>query len=206
MESKQPITDARLEGRTTVLRPIRPSDAAAAFSMLHGREPILRWLLWRGPTSEEELSRAYDSWVRESVARPTGTKREFLFAMEERATGAFLGTIGVDVTGEPARADLGYWIGERFWGRGFGTEAVGLAVAFAFRHLSATSVCAWVFVGNDPSRRILEKNGFRLAATVRDKLESDGKVRDEWSFVLLREEWERAGSPPSGISEEVRRG
>ena len=58
-------------------------------------------------------------------------------------------------------AELGYWLAESVWGRGFATEAIELADYLAFHHLSATVVTAEVFVGNAASCRVLERNGFR---------------------------------------------
>jgi len=202
MTSARWIESAILEGERVVLRPVHPDDGATAFRCIHGRRSILRWLLWGGPRSVEELEESFDCW-----RNPEGdeTERgEYLFAIVDRARREFLGTIGLRFTDHPRMADIGYWLAEHVWNRGYATEAIRLATWFAFRHLRADSMCAWVFLGNDASRRVLEKNGFHLVRTVYDKVERDGKKRDEWYFVLLRQEWDAAVGEWAPAAEEVR--
>jgi hypothetical protein len=57
---------------------------------------------------------------------------------------------------------LGYWIGRPYWGRGIATAAVGQAVEFAFQQLKLPRVRAEVLEFNESSRKVLEKNGFKL--------------------------------------------
>ena len=188
-----------LAGERVRLRPAAPRDAPAAFAALHGREPILRWLLWDGPEELGELERYYGEWVRASERGD-----DYQLAIEERASGELAGMLGLRFAGHPGIADLGYWIAERCQARGLASEAIGLAARLAFRHLDATSLCAWVFVGNGPSRRALEKNGFALAQTRARAARKGGREVDEWYFVLLRAEWEARGEPPALACEEVR--
>ena len=101
-----------------------------------------------------------------------------------------MGSLGLHFRGHPDHGDVGYWIGEPFWNRGFATEAVGLATHLAFEHLEAGARSAWVFEGNEPSRRVLEKVGFRYVRTS-DRELAGGRTQREWSLALLREEWER---------------
>ena len=194
--SSRSISSATLGAESVALRPVRPRDARPAFRMLHGRDAILRWLLWGGPSSLGELEASFAAWTRGPRPESAGIEpREFLFAITaltpEGEPGEFLGTLGLRLIDGAGTVDVGYWLGEEAWGQGYATEAVGLGAFFAFWYLSARSLSAWVFVGNVPSRRVLEKNGFSLARTVYDKIERDGRRRDEWYFVLLREEWER---------------
>ena len=183
------ITSATLEGTAVVLRPVGVSDAEPAFRLIHGREEILRWLLWGGPKSVRDLEESFERWTRPFAEEET--PREYLFAITERESNDFVGTIGLRFHDHPEVADVGYWLAEHVWCRGYATESIALSAYFAFRYLGTESVVAGVFVGNTGSRRALEKNGFALARTVYGKVERDGKTRDEWYFVLLRTEWER---------------
>ena len=60
-------------------------------------------------------------------------------------------------------AEFGYWIGKKFWGRGFATAATRLAVEVAFTRLNFSLVRAPILERNAASRRVAEKNGFSLA-------------------------------------------
>ena len=76
----------------------------------------------------------------------------------------FVGSIGlknIDLINK--KADLGYWIGEEYWGRGIATECVRLIINYAFSSsdLGLREVIAYVFPENNASIRVLEKNGIK---------------------------------------------
>ena len=185
-----------LTGNKVLLRPTRAVDASTAFELIHGQREILRWLVWSGPASPRELEEFYGRWL-----VPRDGACNYLFAVLERSSGAFAGTISVRFAGHPSTGDLGYWLGLPFWGRGLGTEAIGLATWFAFHELAAAATCAWVFVGNLGSRRALEKNGYGLVRTRPRTGARPGSAEEEWYFGLTRSEWQRADSriEPLGV-------
>jgi len=63
-------------------------------------------------------------------------------------------------------AEVGYWIGEPFWGKGITTAAVALIVDYGFKTLGLQRIYASVFEGNIASQRVLEKCGFKLEGTL----------------------------------------
>jgi RimJ/RimL family protein N-acetyltransferase len=158
--------------------------------MLAGREEILRWLVWNGPSSVAELEDYYAHWHVDGEGGP-----DLRLALEERSSGALVGSFTVRFAGHAGQGDVGYWVGRAHQGKGFGREAVQLAAHLAFRHLGAQCLYAWVFVGNDASRRVLEVNGFTLARTAPARIEKHGARVDEWHFVLLASEWRRLFAP-----------
>lgn len=193
------ISYALMEGVKVSLRPVEPGDAQRAFQLLHGHEPILRWLLWRGPEAVEELENSFRCWE-----PPLASVPDYLFAIVDLETGLFAGTTGLRFYGVAGGADIGYWLSESLWGRGLGSEAIQLCCSFAFRHLGIPSVTAWAFVGNEASRKALGRSGFSLMRTVLQKTESDGQCYDQWHFVLLREEWLALHSAWQPRAEEIR--
>ena len=71
-----------------------------------------------------------------------------------------VGIIGIkDLDIAKKKGNLGYWIGERYWGKGIGTESVALVINFAFSVLGLEEVWAYVYSENKASIRVLEKNG-----------------------------------------------
>lgn len=179
------LESAVLVGEQVSLRPHEPGDAERAFELLHRREPVLRWLVWDGPASSGELEAYYRDWrVCEDEAC------DYHLAIVRNEDHALVGSLGLRFLGHPETGDLGYWLGEPHWGRGYASEAVRLASRLAFRHVGARTLSSWVFVGNHASRRVLEKNGFRLVRTARRSLR--GAVQSEWVLVLLAWEWEQA--------------
>jgi RimJ/RimL family protein N-acetyltransferase len=72
--------------------------------------------------------------------------------------GSFIGVTGLTLEDGEA-PELGYWLGEPFWGRGYATEAAG-AVLQAVRAAGFDQVIAWALADNSGSRNILKKLGF----------------------------------------------
>lgn len=194
--------DLRLVGERVVLRPVRRADALVAYELVHDRPEILRWLLWRGPVGVEELEASFASWSDPPEGQARGDPADRFLAITDQGGERFVGTIAARFTGHPGMGDLGYWLGEHVWGRGYATEAIGLLTRHCFEQLATQSLFAWVFVGNEGSRRALEKNGFSLVRTERERMEQDGIARDEWYLTLLRSEWLRrraaAARPSAG--------
>ena len=153
----QPVLDhALLTGERVILRPVRIADAAEAFRILHKRNEVLDWLIWSGPDSRAEMERYYEHW---RVDSDDGAN--YHFALDEREGGAFCGTLGLRFLGHAHTGDLGYWVDPEHWNRGIGSEAIALSAWLAFGRLDAMLLTARVFLGNEASNRVLEKNGFQ---------------------------------------------
>jgi ribosomal-protein-alanine N-acetyltransferase len=86
-------------------------------------------------------------------------------------------------------ANLGYWIAEDRGGRGFATEAVGQTVSFAFEVAGLHRVQAAVMPRNDPSLRVLAKNGFRREGLAERYLQIAGVWEDHVILAITIEEW-----------------
>jgi len=181
------LQSIRARGEKVLLRPHVASDAEEAFELLHAREPILRWLIWEGPEEVAELRSTYARWL---VSGDEAS--DYQFAIVERESQQLIGSIALRFSGHPRTGDVGYWLGEPFWGRGYVTEAVELVAHVAFEHLGAEALCAWVFVGNEASRIVLERNGYSLVRTVEGRVRQGASQVREWYYTLLRSEWERS--------------
>jgi len=83
-------------------------------------------------------------------------------------------------------AEIGYWIGESYWGKGHGTNAVKLMVAYAFQELELLRVYACVFGFNTASMRVLEKAGFEKEAIVKSSIIKEGNVYDEHLYSIRK--------------------
>ncbi|WP_297436542.1 GNAT family protein [Thermococcus sp.] len=92
-----------------------------------------------------------------------GKKREKVFTILERSSKGLTGVVGLHgIDHENGRAEVGYFLSPEYWGRGYATEAVALALRYAFEWLNLRKVYAHVFETNLASIRVLEKNGFNL--------------------------------------------
>ncbi|MGZ5472077.1 MAG: GNAT family N-acetyltransferase [Nitrososphaeraceae archaeon] len=66
------------------------------------------------------------------------------------------------------KANIGYWIGKQYHGKGIATECIKLVVNYAFDLLDLEEILAYVFPDNNPSIRVLEKNGFVKTSEVNE--------------------------------------
>ncbi len=189
------LDSVALQGRKVRLAPVTEDLADRAFELLYGVEDLLRWFIWPGPENCEELRGSYRHWANFSEEG-----HDYRLAVFEREEDRFVGMIDLRYLGHPRNGSLGYWIGKPYHGRGYMSEAVSLVTWLAFRHLESEALSAWAFVGNDPSRRVLEKNGMRLVRTARGRRYGE-RVLDEWLFAITRSAYERSDPTPPLIDE-----
>jgi ribosomal-protein-alanine N-acetyltransferase len=128
--------------------------------------------------------KAGEDWVDYASAQSPTTD----FAIE--ADGVLVGGIGyvpgVDVM--RCSAEVGYWLGEPFWGRGIATAAIRQLIHIIDGRQQFTRVFAAVFATNSASKRVLEKAGFTLEGVLRRCAIKNGEVRDKCLYSLLRPE------------------
>lgn len=99
----------------------------------------------------------------------------------------FVGGIGVLRQEDIHRnnAEIGYWLGEPYWGLNITTSAVLQMTGWIFENTSITRLFAGVFETNKASMRVLEKAGYRLEAIHRKAIIKNDVVLDEYLFVRL---------------------
>jgi len=83
-------------------------------------------------------------------------------------------------------AEIGYWLGEPWWGKGIATEALRLITEHAFYYFDLVRLYAEVFETNRASMRVLEKNGFYLEGVRRKAVFKNEKLMDDYIWVKLR--------------------
>ena len=110
------------------------------------------------------------------------------FAIEYN--GEFCGVIGLILQKDVYRksAELGYWIGEPFWGKGIATKAVELIVTFGFTDLKLTRIFAGAFEYNIGSMKVLEKNSFKKEGVSKKAVFKNEKIWDEHKYYLLNDQ------------------
>jgi ribosomal-protein-alanine N-acetyltransferase len=91
--------------------------------------------------------------------------------------------------------ELGYWLAEPFWGKGYTVEACRAVLEHVFEEYEPERVQARVIDGNHASARVLAKLGFREEGTLRRSLLRRGKFEDVRMFSLVRGEWTAPAAP-----------
>ncbi|HEY7057654.1 MAG TPA: GNAT family protein, partial [Vicinamibacterales bacterium] len=98
---------------------------------------------------------------------------------------------GTDV--ERFSAEIGYWLGEPFWGRGIAAEALRLVSEYAFAECNVLRLFALPFADNQRSMRVLEKAGYTREAILRASSVKFGDIRDQALYALINPSWRGAG-------------
>lgn len=81
--------------------------------------------------------------------------------------------------------EIGYFIGEQFWGKGIATEAVAQLLDYIKTHFDIIRISAEVFEHNTASMRVLEKNGFYLEGVRKKAVVKNNVVMDDYVWVKL---------------------
>jgi [ribosomal protein S5]-alanine N-acetyltransferase len=134
---------------------------------------------------------AAENWIG-SLRAAYDEDRSVVFAITDRATGAFHGAIGLTLHPAHDRAELGYWIGQPFWGRGYATEAARAVLRWGFTTLGLHRIHARHFVRNAASGRVLAKLGMRHEGTARGHFRRWDRYEDVHEYGILREEFENS--------------
>jgi ribosomal-protein-alanine N-acetyltransferase len=113
----------------------------------------------------------------------------FAIAVEDSAVGGIGYILHDDV--ERVSAEVGYWLGTAYWGKGIMTSALRAVTAHAFRqHDQLRRIYAVPYVWSTASMRVLEKAGYHLEGRMRQSAIKDGQVIDQLLYAILRSESE----------------
>lgn len=83
-------------------------------------------------------------------------------------------------------AEIGYWLGEPFWGQGIMTEAIKKIVYYTFNNSKIIRIYAEVFENNPASARVLEKAGFHLEAVHKKAIYKNSIIMSEMVYAILK--------------------
>jgi RimJ/RimL family protein N-acetyltransferase len=114
------------------------------------------------------------------------------FAITCKESGEFMGSMSVRPSADRLRADCGYWLGHRYWGKGFATEALRELIRFSFEELGVMRVSATHFPHNPASGRVMEKAGMKLEGRMRLGISKFGELHDAMLRAIVRPDWDRS--------------
>lgn len=170
----------RIETERLVLRPWQAGDEEALVRHANNRKV---WLNLRDRFPHPYTLEHAQAWIslRAADAGPPTN-----LAIEH--AGEVIGSVGLMALEDVTRftAEVGYWLGEAHWGRGFATEALRRFTVYAFEQFPFERLEAWIFAPNTASRRVLEKAGYEYEATTRRSVFKDGQFLDCHIYSRLR--------------------
>jgi ribosomal-protein-serine acetyltransferase len=179
------------------LRLVTEADAPRIFVLMErNREYLRRWLPWVDNTNRVADTEGFVHRALDQMRRSEG----FHACIEYR--GELAGVIGyVYLDPVNRRAELGYWLGEGFQGRGIMVRACRRLVEYSFRSLGLNRLEIRVDVENRKSRAVPERLGFVQEAVLREAVHEHDRHADLAMYAKLRSEWEveTSGGPSKAL-------
>ena len=135
------------------------------------------------------------NWAKRSIQNGTAIP---LFIIN-RNEGALIGAITLDNIrrGPNQTATMGYWIGLPYVRKGFMSEAISALVHYAFGTLDISRIESACLPENTPSRKVLEKCGFKYEGVAQAYIQIDGRWRTHVLYSSLR--YDRRGKTDTGV-------
>ncbi|MBQ1410866.1 MAG: GNAT family N-acetyltransferase [Oscillospiraceae bacterium] len=172
-----------LETERLILRPWEEADAEECYKYAKDPRvgPIAGWPVHIGVENSRQV-------IRDVLMVPE------TYAIVLKETGLPVGSIGLhhnDLAEKEDEAELGYWLGVPYWGQGLVPEAAKELLRHAFEDLNLARVWCGYYDGNEKSRRVQEKLGFKYQWTNDDvPVPQMGERRKGHVNLMTREEWE----------------
>jgi len=115
--------------------------------------------------------------------------RGVVFAMIETHSGKLIGAVGLMATMKFRRAELGYWVGKPFWGKGYATETSEAVLRYGFEEMQLNKICATHMMRNPASGKVMQKIGMEQEGILKQHALKWGEFVDLAAYGILLESW-----------------
>jgi ribosomal-protein-alanine N-acetyltransferase len=137
----------------------------------------------RAPADVQTFVQRFIDWQSEVP------RRRFQFAVELQESPQLIGTCGLRCAADDTTADIGYELGHRYWGQGYGTELAQEMLRFGFTEFNLAAIWAWCYRENVASSHILMKIGMRYTGSLPEDNVFKGRTWLKDRYEIGREEW-----------------
>lgn len=174
-----------LHSKRLILRPFDLADAPDVAALVGAREIASTTLAIPHPYEENMAV----EWIVKH--RPRYESGEGIaFAIVEMSSEILVGAIGLRISSEHQKAEMGYWIGVPYWGRGYATEAAFKILEYGFQDLGLNRIYAAHLVRNPASGRVLKKIGMNYEGRRRQDILKWGAFEDLDTYAILKKEFQ----------------
>ena len=177
-----------LETNRLLLRPWEESDAEELYR--YAKDPLVGPIAGWPPHTSVENSR-------DIICNVLAVPETYAIILKE--TGLPIGSIGLkmgentDLTEETDECELGYWLGVPYWGQGIMPEAPREIIRYGFEDLHMKKIWCAYYDGNDKSKRVQEKCGFKFHHTTEGiEVSLMNEIRTGHVNCMTKEEWSKS--------------
>lgn len=165
----------------SAIRSFRDTDAESIRKHIDNYRIARNMSLIPHPYSLEDAK----TWI--GIATGQTPQTNFAIAIDDEVVGGIGVAIGdSSLAGSKHCAEIGYWLGESFWGRGIMSEAVAAFTEWAFAGLHLVRLQAAVYARNPASAHVLEKAGYEFEGRLRARYFRDGEYIDGLLYAKVR--------------------
>jgi len=172
-----------LTTRRLTLRPFTSADADAVTALVSDRRIAADTIAIPHPY-ERSMAESWLAGHAEAFARGESAT----FASVAHDTGELVGCVGIAINREHRRAEMGWWVGVPYWGRGYCTEAADAVMHWAFEAFDLHRIDAHHLSRNSASGRVMQKIGMRHEGSLRGHVRKWGVQEDVELYGVLRDE------------------
>jgi ribosomal-protein-alanine N-acetyltransferase len=189
---ERPSSTLSLETARLFLREWRSADVSDLVDGLNNLS-VAKWLAFvpHPYTDQDALT-----WIErcKSLSQRGADRAEYEFAIELKSESKIIGGVSLTrISRLHGTAGGGIWLNARYQGHGYGSEAFGEKIRFAFEDLNLRRLENGFFKGNSASRAMQQRFGYKLEGEKRQAYRclADGELKDECITGLLRDEWNK---------------
>lgn len=173
------------KNKNFVIRTFRKSDAKSLTEHINNKKIIKN--LSNNISYPYKIKKA-EEWIKLSQKKYRKKNPEF-FSFGIEIDKKIVGGIGFHkINPEHHNAEMGYWLGEEYWGKGIMTKVTKEVVKYGFKKFKFKRIYAGVFSFNKPSMRVLEKAGFKFEGILKKDYYHKGmkKYLDTYVYAKLK--------------------
>lgn len=179
----------RIETDRLILRNVKKGDEESVRKNINNLK-ISKWLLVVPyPYKRKDA----DWWINHCLKKQKKkSEKDYNFGITIKPSSEVIGGIGIKLK-DCGVAEIGYWLGEKYWKKGYGYEAARAVVNFGFKKMKARKISIPIFRENPASNALARKLGAKLEGILRKQAicKATGKIHDENVYGLLKEEWKK---------------
>ncbi|KPJ73052.1 hypothetical protein AMJ48_02300 [Parcubacteria bacterium DG_74_1] len=172
---------AIIRSKKFILRPFRRGDEKSLMKNINN--PTIARNTLRIPYPYKLKDARW--WINRNLKLARKKKKiEINFAIEMNKE--IIGGVGLDKMFYGHSAEIGYWLGKKYWGQGIMTEAVKLVTKYGFNKLKLSRIYAFVFSFNRASAAVLKNAGFKYEGKLRKHVKKGNKLLDDLLFAKVK--------------------
>ncbi len=183
----------KLQTKRLILREWEKSDLKDLIEGLNDLE-VTKWLVFAPhPYTKKDAEAWIDYCIKNS--KKTGERDSYEFAIELKSEKKVIGGVALSrINRFQGTAGGGIWLNAKYHGKGYGSEAFGARIKFAFDKLNLRRIENGYLKGNPSSLKMQEKFGYKIEGMRRKgfRCKADGKIKDEYITGLLKADWKKA--------------